>query len=95
MDIESIANCLRPWMAVKTWHKTQPHDLERFNKALKKAIETHGSAITNEEFRDAMGHLAQELYPHNYENAVLNESLSAYASRAEIINSFLADNGMF
>lgn len=91
MNIEKLAEKLKPWMQVETWHTTHPKDSERFNKALDSAFLTFGFSIGYDDFKDAMECLAEELPSGNLEKGYLEKTIERYASNAEIISSYLYD----
>ena len=91
MNIEELANSLKSWMQVDTWHTTHPLDSERFNKALSSTIDSHGLQITYDDFKDAMELLAEKLYSNKYEEKHLYDIIDKFASKAETIISYLYD----
>ena len=91
MNIEKLAEKLKPWMQVDTWHTTHPKDCERFHKALHSAFAEFGSAITYDDFKDAMEYLSESLPSAKLEAGYLEQTIERYASNAETISSYLSD----
>ena len=92
MNIEELAESLKPWMQVDTWHTTHPLDHRRFHKALESAIAEHGRQISYGEFEQAMRLLVEQLYPAGqYEEAHLEENIDRFATNAQTIASYIYD----
>lgn len=91
MNIEQLAEKLKPWMQVDTWHTTHPRDSERFHLALKSAFSEFGNSIGYDDFKDAMEHLSEELPSAKLEAEYLAQTIERYASSADTISSYLSD----
>ncbi|SDR75922.1 hypothetical protein SAMN05216198_0322 [Halopseudomonas litoralis] len=91
MNIEKMAEKLEPWMRVDTWHTTHPKDYERFHLALSAAFSEFGPAISYDDFKNAMEHLAAKLPSAKLAKQYLNEAIERYAANAETISSYLSD----
>lgn len=91
MNIEALANSLKPWMRVRTWDTEHPCDLERFHKALNSAIDLLGCQISYDDFRNAMELLSEQLYASKYNAEYLQKKINDSASRAETITSYIYD----
>jgi len=88
MNIELLAESLKPWMRVSTWHTTHPLDQQRFHKALSQAFTEHGNHLSYDEFKDAMCCLFEELNPDKNMVGYVND-IERYSSNAETIASYL------
>lgn len=53
-DPKTIANCLKPWLAVGTWHTSHEFDEKRFYQAVKHLNTTVGTTWSEGEFEDAV-----------------------------------------
>ncbi|WP_028468441.1 hypothetical protein [Neptunomonas japonica] len=91
MNIEKLAESLKPWMQVDTWLTTHPSDYSRFHQALKNAYEVHGYQIHYDDFKEAMHLLAGNLYPGKYAQPYLDEAIERFSSNAEAITSYHFD----
>lgn len=92
MNIEDLAESLKPWMQVDTWHSSHPLDSRRFHKALESAIADHGCQILYGEFEQAMRLLVEKLYPAGqYEETYLEENIDRFATNAQTIASYIND----
>lgn len=91
MDIKKLKNALEPWLRVSTWNTAHPLDDERFHKALKSAFDTLGTAISFDDFKEAMDQLAENFHP-NMNETYRDELIDAFAKRAEQIGTYLFDN---
>lgn len=91
MNIEQLAEKLKPWMRVDTWHTTHPKDDERFHLALKSAFSEFGSAVSYDDFKEAMEYLSEELPSAKLEAEYLAQTIERYALNAETISSYLSD----
>jgi len=91
MNIEQLAEKLKPWMQVDTWHTAHPKDTERFHLALKSAFSEFGNSIGYDDFKDAMEHLSKELPSAKLGTEYLTQTIERYASKAETISGYLSD----
>ncbi len=91
MNIEHLAEKLKPWMQVDTWHTTHPRDSERFHFALSSTFSEFGNSISYDDFKDAMEYLSEELPSAKLETVYLAQTIERYASSAEAISSYLSD----
>jgi len=91
MNIEKIADALKPWMQVETWNTNHPLDEERFHKALKSAINANETALSYDEIKEAMELLVEELYPDEYDASFIEEKIEQFSSKAETITSYIYD----
>lgn len=91
MNIEQLAEKLKPWMQVDTWHTTHPRDYERFHLALNSAFSEFGTSINYDDFKDAMLYLSKELPSTKLEAEYLTQTIERYASSAETIANYLFD----
>lgn len=89
---QSIKNHLAPWLRVSTWYTGHPLDEERFHKALGACFRDIGPSIAFDEFEQAMVELLEEHHPtsHATDSA---ERVHDWAAKAEVIGSYLFDNG--
>lgn len=93
MNIEKLKAALIPWLKVDTWHTSHPLDEERFHRALKIAFDSLGTSIAIDDFREAMGQLANE-HHKNFQAHQRDEFIEDFARRAEYIASYLHDNAI-
>lgn len=91
MNIEKLAENLKPWMQVDTWHTTHPRDYKRFHQALNSAFSEFGNSISYDDFKDALKYLSEELPSAKLESEYLAQTIDKYASSAETISSYLSD----
>ena len=91
MDIKKLKNALEPWIKVSTWNSSHPLDDERFYQALRSTFDTLGTAITFENFKEAMDQLAETFHPH-MDKTYRDELIDEFAKRAEQIGAYLHDN---
>lgn len=92
MNIENIASALESWMKVDTWYTTHPLDERRFHQALAVVFQENGFAISRDDFRDALYHLAGALPSGKLEKEFLGQEVERLAEKAETIASYLKDN---
>lgn len=62
-NIAALKEQLRPWMHRDDWESDRQSDLRRFYQALGHVFAALGTAITEDEFSEAMDELAAELHP--------------------------------
>lgn len=91
MNIEQLAERLRPWMQVDTWHTTHPMDSKRFHQALNSVFSEFGASISYDDFKDAMVYLSETLPSGKLEKNYLKKTIERYASNAETIFGYLYD----
>lgn len=91
MNIEHLAEKLKPWMQVDTWHTTHPRDSERFHFAISSAFYEFGNSISYDDFKDAIEYLSEEFPSTNLEAEYLAQAIERYASSAEAISGYLSD----
>lgn len=91
MNIEQLAEKLKPWMRVETWHTTHPMDTKRFHTALDSAFSAFGVSISYDDFKDAMEYLSETLPSGKLEKGYLEKAIERYASNAETISGYLYD----
>ena len=92
MNIETMANCLSPWMQATTWHTTHPSDTKRFNNSLSNVVQTIGTEWGYDNFREAMQLSLEKHHPDLVENEHMLEIVDQWASKAEIILTYIQDN---
>ncbi|QHF02458.1 hypothetical protein N015_08560 [Pseudomonas asturiensis] len=89
MNIEQLASDLASWLRVDTWATGHPLDDQRFHLALKAAFDRQGTAMTAEDFRQAI-----TISLDQHQQGVGKRSISIvekYALRAEQIACYLYD----
>lgn len=91
MNIEKLAEQMKPWMQVDTWHTSHPLDDKRFHKALQNAFSEFGVSIAYDDFKEAMEYLAETGDNSKLDAGYLEESIEKLASKAEHISSYLSD----
>ncbi len=91
MNIEKLAEKLKPWMQVDTWHTSHPLDDKRFHKSLQSAFSEFGSSIAHEDFKEAMEYLVETGVASKLEVGYLENCIDDSASKAEHIASYLSD----
>ena len=91
MNIEKLAEKLKPWMQVDTWHTSHPLDDQRFHKSLQAAFSEFGVSIAYDDFKEAMEYLVETGVASKLEAGYLEGSIEKSASKAEHISSYLSD----
>ena len=91
MNIEKLAEKIKPWMQVDTWHTSHPLDDERFHKSLQSAFSEFGASIAYDDFKEAMEYLVETGVASKLEASYLEENIDKSASKAEIIACYLSD----
>lgn len=91
MDIQQLANSLKPWLAPDTWHTGHSLDDQRFHRALKASFDDQGVQISSDDFRKAITLALQSYRPGDVK--AFAEDIESFAQRAEDIGSYLFDIG--
>ena len=89
MDIQKLANSLKPWLVCDTWHTGHPMDDQRFHRALKASFDSQGVQISSDDFRQAIELGLRDYRPGDLK--AFSEDIESFAQRAEDIGSYLFD----
>lgn len=89
MDIQKLADSLKPWLVCETWHTGHALDDQRFHRALKACFDDQGVQISSDNFRNAIELVLKDYRPGDAKAHA--EDIESFAQRAEDIGSYLFD----
>jgi len=88
-DIDQLKVMLTPWMRNDSWHSGTRDDVQRFHRAVFKAVEKWGP-IGPVTLRRAMFELSAQLEPE-MDSSEREALVEAWATRADVICEYIHD----